>query len=425
MKKFLILFIVSLPVILIGYFKLQAYQEKNWKTFFEDDTFSLYKNQPLAKLFNFADLLHLNKPYPQIAKLNICLYQDDILKKNRIFQAFNHKKLKTSLKTECAKIALHTENKEIFYKNAWNLCKDEKNCKTILFELDNFFVLENEEVIKIKNNKISTIDYNLFFKEFLGIDNPKEVVFLGFNNTGLGNNLFQYWSAYIYAQKNQKKLIPLSNRRIHTIFKNIEKSPEKLSAFKHKNYRFTISKRLVSYTHKQLIIAQNPIDYNNLKGYENLIREKMVFQNPLNKKNKAVVKQMANEESVTIHIRRGDFKDQNIKILDISYYENALKYIKQKIKNPHFYVFSDDINWAKNNFKVDGKITFVDWNTTDYEDLQLMTYTKHHIIANSSFSWWGAFLKKDTSGLVLIPQTGFYTESNPERMALKTWIPIK
>ena len=426
-KKFLILFIILLlPLYLIGYIKLQAYQEKNWNTFFENKEFSLYENAPLIKLFDFKEAMHLDKSYAKMAKIHFCLFTDDILKKNKLWQTFNHQKLKNKMKQECSKITLiDRENNSLFYKNAWNLCKNEQECKTVLFELDNFLILENSEVAEKKDNTLTFLDYNKFFKEKLNINNPNDVVFLGFSYTGLGNILFQYWSAYIYADKWGKKLIPLSERPIHHVFKDIEKSPEVYNTFKYINYRFTVGNKNIDFKRPQLIISQNPIDYRNLIGYEDIIREKSIFKNPLSKKNKLITQQMQNEESVTIHIRRGDFKDQNIQLLDLSYYKNAIKYIQNKVKNPHFYIFSDDIQWAKENFKTTFKTTFVDWNKKDYEDLELMTYTKHHIIANSTFSWWGAFLKKDTSGIVIVPKTGFYNEGFTDRIAMPKWISIK
>ena len=121
---------------------------------------------------------------------------------------------------------------------------------------------------------------------------------------------------------------------------------------------------------------------------------------------------MKKENSVAVHIRRTDFKTAGIHILKMSYYEKAIKYMNDKLTTPHFYVFSDDINWCKENLKIPYPHTFVVWNKKDYEDLQLMTYSNHFIIANSSFSWWGAFLGRHPDKIVVTPKKGFYQLEN-------------
>jgi len=122
------------------------------------------------------------------------------------------------------------------------------------------------------------------------------------------------------------------------------------------------------------------------------------------------------DNSVSIHIRHGDYS-QNPKenkrhtALPIKYYGNAIKYIKTKIQNPVFFVFSDDIKWCKENFKNLENVYFVDKNIPDYEELILMSKCKNNIIANSSFSWWGAWLNQKANKIVIAPQKWF---GNPD-----------
>ena len=134
---------------------------------------------------------------------------------------------------------------------------------------------------------------------------------------------------------------------------------------------------------------------------------------------------MQNEISVSIHIRRGDFVKVKCRLLELSYYQKAIQYMREKFKNPHFYVFSDDIQWAKDNLKTNADVTFVDWTTSAEEDLHLMTKTNHNIIANSSFSWWGAFLNKNKEKIVIIPSTGFYNDGYEHMKVDDNWIVIK
>ncbi|RYX87554.1 alpha-1,2-fucosyltransferase, partial [bacterium] len=120
------------------------------------------------------------------------------------------------------------------------------------------------------------------------------------------------------------------------------------------------------------------------------------------------------ENAVSVHIRRGDYitdKEANslMGVMPISYYNAAMEIINKKISKPEFYFFSDDLNWVKENFKGDN-YHYID-SGKDYTDLHLMQICKHNIIANSSFSWWGAFLNKNLNKIVIAPKNWV---SNPE-----------
>ncbi|WP_342648679.1 alpha-1,2-fucosyltransferase [Mucilaginibacter sp. CSA2-8R] len=115
--------------------------------------------------------------------------------------------------------------------------------------------------------------------------------------------------------------------------------------------------------------------------------------------------------SVALHIRRGDYVTDKkafemMGVLPIDYYNEATKIIKSDLIDPHYFVFSDDLNWAKDKLNVGSAVTFVDFNgeISDYTELELMSQCKHNIIANSSFSWWGAFLNTNKKKIVISPQ---------------------
>lgn len=116
---------------------------------------------------------------------------------------------------------------------------------------------------------------------------------------------------------------------------------------------------------------------------------------------------------VSIHIRRGDYLKTHTNtihgILPVNYYHKALDVLQLKYPEIILFIFSDDINWAKENLKRDNTtLHFVKHNETNgaWKDMALMTYCKHHIIANSSFSWWGAWLSKN-NGSVFAPKNWF------------------
>lgn len=104
--------------------------------------------------------------------------------------------------------------------------------------------------------------------------------------------------------------------------------------------------------------------------------------------------------SVSIHIRRIDYDPK----LDIQYYIDAAKLINETISNPYFFIFSDDLQWCKEHLTFLKHKRLVSHESMDeVTDLWLMTHCKHHIIANSSFSWWGAWLSNHSGEIVIAP----------------------
>lgn len=116
---------------------------------------------------------------------------------------------------------------------------------------------------------------------------------------------------------------------------------------------------------------------------------------------------MGQVHSVSVHVRRGDYlSKKNIAfrggICTDEYYRNAISIIANRVANPVFYFFSDDIAWVKQQYQGEN-IRYIDLNGKAYEDMWLMKKCKHHIIANSSFSWWGAWLCQNDGQLVIAP----------------------
>ena len=115
--------------------------------------------------------------------------------------------------------------------------------------------------------------------------------------------------------------------------------------------------------------------------------------------------------SVSIHIRRGDYvsNPEYFKIhglCSLEYYQSAIEYICRKIENPVFYIFSDDMDWVKKNIQLKETSFYVTDTPSgkDYFEMHLMSLCKHNIIANSSFSWWGAWLNQNSKKIVIAPK---------------------
>ena len=149
------------------------------------------------------------------------------------------------------------------------------------------------------------------------------------------------------------------------------------------------------------------------KSIEELIRNEFEFISEPGEKNKELLKLITECESVSIHIRRGDMVSLKSAsdfhgTCSEDYYEKGIKIILQKLKNPIFFIFTDDPAWAASR-KLFSGYKIIDWNTNanSYEDMRLMSNCKHHIIANSSFSWWGAWLNRNTDKIVIAPNNWF------------------
>lgn len=139
------------------------------------------------------------------------------------------------------------------------------------------------------------------------------------------------------------------------------------------------------------------------------LRKQLVFPESDNLKNKKMLEQIASTESVSIHIRRGDYlnpENQAIYggICTEEYYERAISYVEKKIESPHFYIFSDDAEYAKKTYTKDN-YTVVDINhgRDSFFDMHLMGCCKHNICANSTFSFWGARLNANPEKLMIRP----------------------
>lgn len=146
------------------------------------------------------------------------------------------------------------------------------------------------------------------------------------------------------------------------------------------------------------------------------ILDELRFKPLRDEKNLAFKHEVAKTNAVSIHIRKGKDYTHLDKICTLEYYKEAVSYIQQKIQLPVFYVFTDNKEWVEENFRhLDITYKICDWNPVSgkesFRDMQLMSLCKHHIIANSSFSWWGAYLDANPSKIVVAPKVWFGRDS--------------
>lgn len=167
------------------------------------------------------------------------------------------------------------------------------------------------------------------------------------------------------------------------------------------------------------------------KDCENIIRTELEFRYPPNQENASILKTIYSTEAVCMHIRRGNFLIPKYNrfhgICSLKYYQEAVREIAKRVSNPTFFIFSDDKKWVKENIHLPFPTIFVNHNgpEKDYEDLRLMSNCSHFINANSSFSWWGAWLSKNKRKVVIVPNKLVKKDRDMKDFIPAGWIQIK
>lgn len=288
---------------------------------------------------------------------------------------------------------------------------------------------------------------------------------------GLGNQMFQYalgrhlsivhnrvlrldlgfyqtvserWASRSYGLKNFKiqaqmaiagELKPFQKYLKQNLFSKILRRVSAFGKYYSRSYIFEPPGHNFMFEPELLSVSLKPVVY--LDGFwqtekyftdiEQVIREDFKFAQEPDSVNLAMLGEIGRENSVAIHIRHGDNATKlarNHGVLPMDYYYRALKDLTGRITSPHFYIFSDDPEWSRQNLKLDFLATFVSHNGDEknYEDLRLMAHCKHHIIGNSTFSWWGAWLGKKSGQLVYAPKRyHMQADIKPEDLYPANW----
>ena len=148
--------------------------------------------------------------------------------------------------------------------------------------------------------------------------------------------------------------------------------------------------------------------------HANQIRRDFTPRQPLEPENAAIADVIHRRTAVSLHVRRGDYvsdaKIQSVHgVCGLDYYARAMAAVEAQVASPHYIVFSDDPDWTRANLTSPHPMTFVTCNSAErgFRDMQLMSLCHHHIIANSSFSWWGAWLNARADKVVVAPERWF------------------
>ena len=265
---------------------------------------------------------------------------------------------------------------------------------------------------------------------------------------GLGNQLFQYAAGRYLADKKGVGLILderyvarkhcVSGLLIGEFSVRMDYLPESL-AVKFSEVKLKLSRAIrrrvrptfSAYHETQFTYDPHLIDQKvgvMLVGFwqsekyflgHDVLRKDLVLKSPLSVPALDLVDRMGQSNSVAIHVRRGDYLSDpktlaKHGVCSENYYREALKLIRHKVVDPQFFVFSDDAEWVKTNFDVAGAVFVSDFCFSAEQDLVLLSKCKHQIIANSSFSWWGAWLNDNVEKIVIAPTPWFDDSQFPD-----------
>lgn len=239
-------------------------------------------------------------------------------------------------------------------------------------------------------------------------------------------NYFNQYANNICVQHDRKYLVD-EIFNTHSIFSEPKEDsklgPCNLQMINKLSKFFHIKKKnhFVESAYKEQIFDESVINIDNvfLDGYwqsiryidlvKDILRQEFVFKKELEGRNKELQQLILHNPSISIHVRRGDYLVLNNYIqLDSTYYNSAVQYVINHESKPIILCFSDDIEWCRSHIKYDS-IIYVDWNKGDnsYIDMQLMSCCKHNIVANSSFSFWGAWLNSNPNKIVIRPHNSY------------------
>ncbi len=167
------------------------------------------------------------------------------------------------------------------------------------------------------------------------------------------------------------------------------------------------------------------------KEYELIIKRDFCFKKFSLELNIDLAKKITQLNSISLHVRRGDYVSHKKTsdthgVCSIDYYKKAVSLIGSKVQNPYFFIFSDDISWVKKNLNINFPCEFINHNRGDqsFNDMHLMSLCRNNIIANSSFSWWGAWLNNNLNKIVIAPKKWFANDAIIVDLIPDEWVTI-
>ncbi|WP_166381774.1 alpha-1,2-fucosyltransferase [Polaribacter sp. 11A2H] len=259
---------------------------------------------------------------------------------------------------------------------------------------------------------------------------------------GLGNQMFQYAYARALSLNGYNVKLDLSKIKKYKLHGGYQLDKYNINLEEADSFSILLAKiRLRGNKKEKSLLFDNNLKLLNgneyLKGYfqtekyfkeiRNTLLTEFVIKQKASKEMLSITKQIeAAKNSCSLHIRRGDYiSDKKANSVhgtcNLEYYKKAIKVISNKYSNVTFFVFSDDIRWTKENLLIENA-TYIDIKSIPHEDMYLMSLCNHNITANSSFSWWGAWLNKNKTKTVIAPNQWYIDKEN--EIACLNWIKL-
>ena len=248
---------------------------------------------------------------------------------------------------------------------------------------------------------------------------------------GLGNQMFQYaFGRALSIKYNRELKIDLSfltnrNRGSNFVYRNYEldifnienefynSDLEQLELINEVDFDFSedISEKIGGiYHNKNILLDGHWASFKYFSEFESQIRRDFTFKNTIENSDQNVMNMLSmilETESVLINVRRTDFLNSDFHgVMGMDYINKSKKIIEEKVNNPHYFIFSDDIDWCRENLK-ENNMTIVDHSYKGDRFsyyLQLMSSCKNFIIPNSTFAWWAAWLNNNLDKIVISPK---------------------
>ncbi|GHU76704.1 alpha-1,2-fucosyltransferase [Clostridia bacterium] len=165
-----------------------------------------------------------------------------------------------------------------------------------------------------------------------------------------------------------------------------------------------------------------------LEPIEQLLRRAFTFDiNAANSRTRALLPRLSDTESVCLHIRRGDYIGSGLEsVATPEYYARAFQVIHERVRNPAWFIFTDEPDWVRGHLRLPAGTIVVDWNRGEdsWQDMLLMSRCRHHVIPNSTFSWWGAWLAARPGQVVVQPETFIPGVDNGANYRWAGWVAV-
>lgn len=277
---------------------------------------------------------------------------------------------------------------------------------------------------------------------------------------GLGNQLFQYATARQIAKRLNQELVldpywfehPLKGETIRPLELLNYNSKLRVATSEEQRSWKRLRSRFAPYLGPFLplrVIRERGVAYNNevesaaagsylfgfwqSEKYFKDIRKELLHElqpiTPPEATDRTVIEQMRQCNAICVHVRRGDYVTLNSAaayhgVCSLDYYQRAIAYVTSRVDNPALFIFSDDPDWTRANLHTPHLTHYVAHNSVRdaFQDVRLMSYCNHHVIANSSFSWWGAWLANTKNQIVVAPERWFQADRPTPDLLPSHWI---